>query len=115
MLPHQLADFGVQRLEIRRLRRRLRPAKDLCCPRQQLLLPFGDLGRVDAELLSQFGQRLVAFDRGQRHLCRKGPSVIPSRSFYRLAPLVRHQLVTLVKPGYHLSYCPNFRSPLYSP
>ncbi|MGH7909389.1 MAG: hypothetical protein ACRENW_06015, partial [Thermodesulfobacteriota bacterium] len=38
--------------------------------------------------------------------------MIPSRSLHRLAPLVRHHAVTSVKPGYHLSYCPNFRSPL---
>ncbi|MEQ1656343.1 MAG: hypothetical protein ABL960_11640, partial [Nitrospira sp.] len=31
---------------------------------------------------------------------------------HRLAPLVRHHLVALVKPGYHLAHCPNFRSPL---
>ncbi len=41
--------------------------------------------------------------------------MIPSRAFHRLAPLVRHLSVALVKPGYHLSHCPNFRSLLYLP
>ena len=26
--------------------------------------------------------------------------------------MVDHHLVAFVKPGYHLPYCPNFRSPL---
>ena len=39
----------------------------------------------------------------------EGRSVIPSRSFHRLAPLVRHQPVALVKPGSLLPHCPNFR------
>ena len=30
-----------------------------------------------------------------------------------LAPLVRHPSVALVKPGYHLPYCPDFRSILW--
>ena len=67
---------------------------------------------VDAELLGQFGQGLIPFDRSQRHLCFKGGSVIPSRVSHCLAPLCRHLPVALVKPGYHLSHCPIFRSPL---
>ncbi len=98
--------------EIWCVRRRFGATKHVSGPRQQLLLPFGDLGGMDPKLLSQFGQRLVTFDRGQRHLRLEGRSVIPSRSFHCLAPLVDHLAVALVKPGYHLSYCPNFRSPL---
>ena len=88
------------------------PAKHVRGSGEQLLLPFGDLGGMDTELLGQFGQRLVAFDGGQRHLRLEGRSMIPSRSFHCLAPLVGHLAVALVKPGYHLPHCPNFRSPL---
>jgi hypothetical protein len=102
MLQRQLPDLGMQGLEIRRVRCRLGPAKDLRGPRQQLLFPFGDLSGVDAELLGQFGQRLVAFDGRHRDLRFEGCSVIPSRSLHRLAPLVGHLAVALVKPGYHL-------------
>jgi hypothetical protein len=59
-----------------------------------------------------FGARLVAFDGRQGHRRLEARSVIPSRSFHRLATLVRHPSMALVKPGYHLPYCPNFRSPL---
>ena len=42
----------------------------------------------------------------QGHLGLEGRRrVIPSCSLHRLAPLVRHQSVVLVKPGYHLAYC----------
>ncbi len=81
---------------------------------QQLLLRFGDLGGMDAELFRQFGQRLVTFDRGQRHLRLKRSPVISSRTLHCLTPLVSHPLVAGVKPGYHLPYCPNFRSPLWN-
>ena len=97
--------------EIRRVRRRVGPPNYVRGPRQQLLLPVGDLGGMDANVLGQFGQRLVAVDRGQRHLSLEGRPVIPSRSLHRLAPLVRHSSVASVKPGSHLSHCPNFRAP----
>ena len=80
----------MQCLEIKRLSRSLRPTKHICGLRQQLLLPFGDLGGVDAELLSQFGQR---------HLCLKGRFMIPSCSLHCLAPLVHHLSEASVKPG----------------
>jgi hypothetical protein len=38
--------------------------------------------------------------------------MILSRSLHGLAPLIGHHLVALMKPGFHLSYYPNFRSPL---
>ena len=57
------------------------------------------------------GQRLFAFDRRQGDLRLEGRPMIASRYFRRLAPLIRHYPVALVKPGYHLAYCPNFRSP----
>ena len=65
------------------------------------------------KLLGQFRHRIVPFDRGQRHLRLEGRFVIPSRPLYCLAPLRRHLPLALVKPGYHLPHCPNFRSPLY--
>lgn len=65
---------------------------------------------MDAEVIGQFRQRLVAFDRRQRDLRLKRGPVIPSCSLHRRAPLVRHSLVALVKQGYHLSHCPNCRS-----
>ncbi len=102
----------MERFEIWRVGRRRGPPKDIRGPRQQLLLPFGDLRGMDLKVLRQFGQRLVAFDRRQGHLGLKCRSVIPSCSLHRLAPLVRHHLVASVKPGYHLPHCPNFRSPL---
>ena len=70
---------------------------------------------MGAKVLGQFGHRLAAFDRGQCYLRLEGRPVIASRSFHRLAPLVRHHPVALVKQGYHLSHCPNFRGPLYPP
>jgi len=69
-------------------------------------------GPTNLELLRQLGQRHIAFDRRQGHLGLEGRPVIASRSLHRLAPLVRHHPVTLVKPGYHLAHCPNLRSPL---
>lgn len=112
MLQRQLADLGVEGLQIRCVRPRVRSAKDVSGPREQLLLPFGDLGGMHAEMLSQFRQRFVAFDRGSGHLGLEGRPVIASRSLHRLAPLVGHHPVASVKPGYHLPHCPNFRGPL---
>lgn len=58
-----------------------------------------------------FAARLNYFEIGSNYgLIHKGGSVIPSRSFHRLAPLVDHLLMALVKPGSHLPYCPNYRS-----
>ena len=54
MLQGQLANLGVEGLEIRRVRRWLGPAKHIRRARQQLLFPFGDLRGIDAELLGQF-------------------------------------------------------------
>jgi len=47
MLQGQLANWGVEGLEIRRVGRRPGPPKDISGPRQQLLLPFGDLRGMD--------------------------------------------------------------------
>ena len=102
----------MEGFEIWHLRRRFGSAKYVRGPRQQLLLPLGDLGGMDANMLGSFGQGLVAFDRGQCHLRFERCPVIASRSLHGRAPLVRHPLVASVKPGYHLAHCPNFRSPL---
>ena len=114
MLQRQLPDLRVEDLEIRHIWIRRRAAEHISGPRQQLLLPFGDLGGVHAELLCQFCERLVARDGRQRHLGLEGRSVNPSGSLHRLASLVRHHPMALVKPGYHLAHCPNFRGPLCS-
>lgn len=90
MLQGQRTELRVQGFGIRCLRRHLGSAKDVRCA-QPLLLPLRDLGGVDAELLSQFRQGFVAFDRGQYHLCFRGPSVILSRSSHCLAPPVPRQ------------------------
>ncbi len=55
-----------------------------------MVFPFGDLGGMDSELLGQFRQRLVAFDRRQRHLRLKRRPVIPTRPLHRLAPFGCH-------------------------
>ena len=41
-------------------------------------------------------------------------SVIPPYSLHCRAPLCRHLVVALMKPGYHLPHRPNFRIPLYN-
>ena len=97
---------------IRRVQRGLRPATHVDGPRQQLRLPFRDLGGMHTKLWDQLRQRLLAFDRGERHLCLEGRPVIASRSLHRLAPLVRPPSGALVKQGYHLAHCPNFWDPL---
>ena len=48
--------------------------------------------RLGSELLGQLRQRLVAFDRRQRHLRLTLRPVIPSRPLHRLAPLGGHPL-----------------------
>jgi hypothetical protein len=55
---------------------------------QQPALPIGVLVRMDIELLQQFGQRFVAFDRGQRHLGLKCGRM-------RLAASLRHPMVLI--------------------
>ncbi len=102
----------MEGLEIWHVCWRRGPTKDIGDPCQQLLLPFGNLRGMDLKLFRSCGQRLVAFDRRQRHVGLKGRSVIPSRPLHRLPPLVRHQMMAWVKPGYHLPHCPIFRGPL---
>jgi hypothetical protein len=75
ILQGQLADLGVQRLQIdRRLAGRGRTTEDVGRSVQQLPSPLGDLRRVHLEVLRNLGHRLVASDGGQRHLgleCRR--------------------------------------------
>jgi hypothetical protein len=66
---------------------------------------------VDAELLGQLAQRLVAFYWPQRDLRLEDRPMIPSRSLHRLAPFVGRPSVGWVKPGYHIPYCQNFEIP----
>lgn len=104
----------MKRLQIRRPTV-VGPAKHVRGAGQQLLLPFGDLGGMDAELLRQLRDRLITFTACQRHMGLERISMIPSRSFHCLAPLVRHHSVASMKSGYHLSHWPNFRSLRYIP
>jgi hypothetical protein len=69
------------------------------------------LCRVDAELLGQFGERLVAVDGGHGHLRLEGRSMSPSRSFHGLAPLVLHHLVALREARLPLSTLSEFAEP----
>jgi hypothetical protein len=54
-------------------------AEDLGCPFQKLRSLRRDL-IVDVELLGQFGQRFLAFDRGKRHFGFERRAVVPARS-----------------------------------
>jgi len=47
-------------------------------PFEQLRLPWGDLVWMDIVLLGQFGQRLLALDRGQSHFRFKSRRVVPA-------------------------------------
>ena len=86
MLQRQLPDLRVEDLEIRHVRHRFAPAKHVSGPRQQLLLPFCDLGGMDAKLLGQFCQRLVTLARRSGYLSLECRSMIASRSLHHLAP-----------------------------
>ena len=80
ILQRELADLGVQRLEIHwwgSLRRRL--AKDAGRALEQLVLPVGDLVGVDVELLGELCQRLVAANGGQRDPSLERWGVVTSR------------------------------------
>lgn len=54
-MEHASPNFCVTDLEIRSVHRRFRSDKHVRDSRQQLLLLFGDLGGMGAELLGQFG------------------------------------------------------------
>ncbi len=66
----------MQRLHIYRrfVRCRARCAEHIRSALLQLPFPFRDLVRMHIELLRQFGQRLLAFDRCQRQLCFERPA-----------------------------------------
>ena len=69
ILQCQLADLGVQHLQIDRgLIRSQLAAEHIGRLGQQLVLPVGDLVGVYVMLLCQLGQRLVAPNGGQRYL-----------------------------------------------
>ena len=112
MVQCQLPDLGVEDREIWRVRCRLRAAKHVGGPRQQVLFPFRDLGGMHAKLSRQLRLGFVALERGEGHLGLESWCVIPSHPFHALAPLVRHPSGVLVEQGYHLTHCPNFRGPL---
>ena len=87
MLQRQRPDLGVENLKIKRVHRGLRRpathADGLC---QQLRLLFRGLDERHAKLWDPLRQRLLVFDRGERHLCLEARPMIASRSLHRLAP-----------------------------
>ena len=69
MLQRELSNLGMHGLQInRRLRRRGSTAKDLDRSLAEWPLPLGNLMGMPLNPLRQFGQRLVAAQRSQRHL-----------------------------------------------
>ena len=68
MLQRELSNLGMHGLQInRRLRQRGFSAKDLGRSLAELPFPLGNLIGMHLKPLRQFGQRLVAAHRGQRH------------------------------------------------
>ena len=80
VLQRQLSDLGVKRLQIHRrcLGMRRPRAEDARCAIEQLRFPGRDLVGMDIENLRQIGQRLLALDGGQSHLCLKARGVVPA-------------------------------------
>src|SRR5208283_2777575 len=69
ILQRQLANLGVQRLDVRTMLPLLRRGREhLCCPLQQLRLPLRYLVRMDIEPFSQLYHRVVTLDGCQRYL-----------------------------------------------
>ena len=72
-MQRQLADLGVQLLEVhRRFGAATVTAEDGTRALLQLRFPDRDLVRVDVELLRQLGQRLLSLDRRERRLRLEG-------------------------------------------
>src|SRR4051794_30826261 len=67
---------------------------------------------MDVELLRQLGQRLLALDGGQSHLCFESRAVIPARSSRHRLSCSRAILAAL-RQKLHSSACPNLLSQLY--
>src|SRR4051812_14019058 len=78
---------------------------------EQQRLPGRDLVRMDVELLRQLGQRLLALDGGQSHLCFESRAVIPARSSRHRLSCSRAILAAL-RQKLHSSACPNLLSQL---
>jgi hypothetical protein len=116
ILQRELANLGVQRLEIDwRLPLRRRLAEDRGGALQELVLPVGDLVGVDVELLGKLRQRLVVANCGQRDLRLERRGMVTSRpsahSLLRfLGPAARSQEQIV-----HLSRCPDFWDHLCHP
>src|SRR6476659_8367931 len=68
---------------------------------------------MDVELLRQLGQRLLALDGGQSHLCFESRAVIPARSSRHRLSCSRAILAAL-RQKLHSSACPNLLSQLCS-
>src|SRR4051794_36986607 len=67
---------------------------------------------MDVELLRQLGQRLLALDGGQSHLCFESRAVIPARSSRHRLSCSRAILAAL-RQKLHSSACPNLLSQLW--
>ena len=85
-------------------------AEDIAGALEQLLLPVGDLVRVNIELLGQFGQRLLFSSRSAANATRalnsgEWPRFCPRVIFMR--PFWRHQGASA-----YLAGCPVFRDHL---
>jgi hypothetical protein len=83
-LHGQLANLGVQLGDalLGVLDMALTVGKQLGGVLKQLLLPVGDLARVDLELLGQLGQRLVTSDGLQGDLGLEGRGVVTTGSLH---------------------------------
>src|SRR3954447_12661766 len=111
----QLPDLGVEGFDVDRRRTPLglfRPEHP-GSPFEERRLPGRDLVRMDVELLRQLGQRLLALDGGQSHLCFESRAVIPARSSRHRLSCSRAILAAL-RQKLHSSACPNLLNQLCS-
>src|SRR3954447_11368387 len=109
----QLPDLGVEGFDVDRRRAPLglfRPEHP-GSPFEEQRLPGRDLVRTDVELLRQLGQRLLALDGGQSHLCFESRAVVPARSSRHRLSCSRAILAAL-RQKLHSSACPNLLSQL---
>ena len=110
VLQGQLANLGVQWGQVHRCRGLPAAAEDIGCALKQLPPPFGDLRRVQLELLAQLGHRLVLAQGCQSDSRLEGRTVrapCRSRRFldHRKLLLARPSSAQLCARSFHLSRC----------
>ena len=66
--PYELAELGVQLLQVNRRRRSRLGTEHAGCAFEQLVLPVNDLIGVEVVQLGSLGQRLLASDGVNGHL-----------------------------------------------